>query len=330
MAAAPRTACGSTLAASTSPRSSAGSVAQRVVAHDPQRRSTRRRAAGGRPGRRRCPFARATSVIVVAARARTRAAGRASTRPARTRACPSRPASRRSTSPTTLSAAVRAPSKNDLVELRCAGDLHDRPDLDAGLVHRHEQVREARCLGASRSVRHSTKHHCAQCASDVHTFWPVITHSSPSSSARVCTLARSEPAFGLGVALAPDLVAARGCRAGTARFCSSVPKCDDRRAEQALADDADAARAAGARVLLVEDHLLEQATRRGRRTRFGQPTADPAVARRARCSHAQPLLEELVLVARTAAARARRRTRPSSRSVEPGPRPRRGRPRPRR
>ena len=54
-----------------------------------------------------------------------------------------------------------------------------------------------RCLGcASRSVRQSTKHQSAQCASDVHTFWPSMTHSSPSSSARVWTLARSEPAFG--------------------------------------------------------------------------------------------------------------------------------------
>ena len=30
----------------------------------------------------------------------------------------------------------------------------------------------------------------------VQTFWPLITHSSPSSSARVVTFDRSEPAFG--------------------------------------------------------------------------------------------------------------------------------------
>ena len=52
------------------------------------------------------------------------------------------------------------------------------------------------CFGTSGFVRASTKIHCAQCASDVHTFWPVITHSSPSSTARVFTLARSEPASG--------------------------------------------------------------------------------------------------------------------------------------
>ena len=53
------------------------------------------------------------------------------------------------------------------------------------------------CLGASRLVRASTKHQSAQWASDVHTFWPLIDHSSPStSSARVWTLARSDPASG--------------------------------------------------------------------------------------------------------------------------------------
>ena len=31
---------------------------------------------------------------------------------------------------------------------------------------------------------------------EVHTFWPLITHSSPSRSARVCSPARSEPAPG--------------------------------------------------------------------------------------------------------------------------------------
>jgi hypothetical protein len=54
-----------------------------------------------------------------------------------------------------------------------------------------------RCLGeASRSVRASTNTQSDQCASEVHTFWPVISQSSPSGSARVATLARSDPALG--------------------------------------------------------------------------------------------------------------------------------------
>ena len=46
-----------------------------------------------------------------------------------------------------------------LVELAAAGDLDDRADLDAGLVHRHEQ--EAAGPGGARepgSVRATTKH----------------------------------------------------------------------------------------------------------------------------------------------------------------------------
>ncbi|SKS95057.1 Uncharacterised protein [Mycobacteroides abscessus subsp. abscessus] len=45
-------------------------------------------------------------------------------------------------------------------------------------------------------MRATTKHHCDCRASEVHTFWPLITHASPSSTAEVDTLARSEPAPG--------------------------------------------------------------------------------------------------------------------------------------
>ncbi len=46
------------------------------------------------------------------------------------------------------------------------------------------------------SVRATTKHQCETWASEVQTFWPLMTHSSPSSTALVLTLARSEPASG--------------------------------------------------------------------------------------------------------------------------------------
>ena len=49
------------------------------------------------------------------------------------------------------------------------------------------------CLGASGSVRVSTKIQLAVSAADVQIFCPLITHSSPSSTARVPRLARSEP-----------------------------------------------------------------------------------------------------------------------------------------
>jgi hypothetical protein len=52
------------------------------------------------------------------------------------------------------------------------------------------------CRGTDESVRHSASPIWLCWASDVHTFWPLSTHSSPSRSARMATLARSEPAAG--------------------------------------------------------------------------------------------------------------------------------------
>ena len=52
------------------------------------------------------------------------------------------------------------------------------------------------CLGRSGSVRAMISPMSLYWAPDVHTFWPVITHSSPSRSALVCRLARSLPAPG--------------------------------------------------------------------------------------------------------------------------------------
>jgi hypothetical protein len=52
------------------------------------------------------------------------------------------------------------------------------------------------CFGADGFVRARTKIQLAVWADDVQIFWPLMTHSSPSSSARVPRLARSEPASG--------------------------------------------------------------------------------------------------------------------------------------
>ena len=51
------------------------------------------------------------------------------------------------------------------------------------------------CLGWSGSVRQMISP-MSEYAPDVQTFWPVISHSSPSRSALVCRLARSDPAPG--------------------------------------------------------------------------------------------------------------------------------------
>ncbi len=79
------------------------------------------------------------------------------------------------------------------------------------------------CLGASGAVRQRTKHHAAVWARLVQIFCPVTTQASPSSTARVCTLARSEPALGSEYpwhhSSSPARMAGR-----KRRFCASVPK----------------------------------------------------------------------------------------------------------
>ena len=62
-------------------------------------------------------------------------------------------------------------------------------------------------LGHVGSVRASRIPHSARWAADVHTFWPVTTHSSPSRTARVAIAGQVGPGLGLGEELAPHLVA---------------------------------------------------------------------------------------------------------------------------
>ena len=78
------------------------------------------------------------------------------------------------------------------------------------------------CFGASGSVRTKVKMMSASWAPDVHTFWPLTTNSSPSSTARVRSPARSLPAFG---SLIPSAAVISARRIGTAQrcFCSGVP-----------------------------------------------------------------------------------------------------------
>ena len=84
-----------------------------------------------------------------------------------------------------------------LVELGLAGDLAQRPHLDAGRVHVEHEVGQALVLRQLRD--RCARRACprsARCASVFHTFCPLTTHSSPSRTARVARPARSEPAPG--------------------------------------------------------------------------------------------------------------------------------------
>ena len=78
------------------------------------------------------------------------------------------------------------------------------------------------CFGASGSVRTKQRHQSAWWAPEVHTFWPLTTKSSPSSTARVDSPARSLPAPG---SLMPrhQAISARSVGRAQRSFCSSVP-----------------------------------------------------------------------------------------------------------
>ena len=73
--------------------------------------------------------------------------------------------------------------------------------------------------GAAGSVRHSSRPTSAMCASDVHTFWPLTTQSSPSGTARVDSPARSDPAP--GSLKSSQATRSPRKRAGTTRVTSS-------------------------------------------------------------------------------------------------------------
>ncbi len=149
--------------------------------------------------------------------------------------------------------------EEDLVEQRVAGHVADRPDLDARLVHRHQQEGDARCLGASKSVRASRKMWSARWPADVQVFWPLITHSSPSSTAEVRMPGEVGTGVRLGVALAPALLAGQDPRQVVRLLLLGA------QVDQGVAEHADAERVvlaalrrAGEGELLGQHHLLDQ------------------------------------------------------------------------
>ena len=83
-----------------------------------------------------------------------------------------------------------------LVELAAAGDLHDLTSLDAGLVHRHEQEAQAAVPLRARFGPGDDEAPVAHVGERRPHLLPVDHPLSPSSTARVATLARSLPASG--------------------------------------------------------------------------------------------------------------------------------------
>ncbi len=78
------------------------------------------------------------------------------------------------------------------------------------------------CLRASGSVRIATQLCEAVCAPVFQIFWPLMTHSSPSSSACVLSAARSVPAAGSEYATA-NSISPRRMGGSQKAFCSCVP-----------------------------------------------------------------------------------------------------------
>ena len=113
------------------------------------------------------------------------------------------------------------------------------------------------CLGASGSVRASRMPHSARWAADVHTFCPVTTHSSPSRSARVVMLARSEPASG-SLNSWHHTSSPRSMGARYRSFCASVPWTSSVGPTMPIAIGEDAVGHAEARLLLVEDRRFDR------------------------------------------------------------------------
>ena len=100
------------------------------------------------------------------------------------------------TSPTTFSFAVRTSVKktslNSWVWAMLTMGRMSMPGWSMGASRNVIPL----CLICSGAVRHRMKIQLAVWASEVQIFWPLITHSSPSSTARVPSEARSEPELG--------------------------------------------------------------------------------------------------------------------------------------
>src|SRR5581483_11324619 len=127
-----------------------------------------------------------------------------------------------STSPTTLPAAVLAPAKNTSQNSSPPARLRMVRTSTPGWWRGTSSIEIPRWRGASRLVWHSTYSQSARCPKVVQTFCPSMTHSSPSSSARVVSEARSEPAPG---SLKPcPHISSHAVMAGRNRcFCAGVP-----------------------------------------------------------------------------------------------------------
>ncbi len=141
------------------------------------------------------PWARASSVISVSSRSNAICWPRVST-PRSNASVPIATAQPLPGSPTHSEAGVRAPSKNTSLNSAVPVIWRIGRISMPGWSIATSRYDNPWWRWEPTSVRATTKHQSDHCASDVQTFWPSMTHSSPSRRARVETFARSEPALG--------------------------------------------------------------------------------------------------------------------------------------
>ena len=196
--------------------------------------------------------------------------------------------------------------EEELAELALAGELAGRHDGEAGRRQRQQQAARGPCASApARRCAPAAGTTCARWARLDHTFWPVITHSSPSRSALVRSEARSEPA--LGSEKPSDHISSADRMPGRKRRCCAArADADQRRADDAEADVVEDARRVDPRQLLGVDHLLARAG------------AAPAVlARPLRRQPAAVVAAGAARRGRTRSARAPRAARRADRRASP-------------
>ena len=157
------------------------------------------------------------------------------------------------------------------------------------------------CLGLSGSVRTRQKIMSACAAVEVQIFWPLMTKSSPSSIARVVSEARSDARAGLGIALAPDHLAAQG-RADPALLLLLGAEFEQRRHQHGDALVRHAHRQAGGDEFLRDDARFQDVRRR-RRSRH---IASGSCARHSRARSAAAARRGILRRSRDRAVRARR------------------------
>ena len=127
------------------------------------------------------------------------------------------------------------------------------------------------CFGASGSVRTKHRHQSAWCAPEVHTFWPFTTKSSPSSTARVDRDSRGRCRRRGSLIPRHHEISARSVGTQEPLLLLGRPVVLDRRGDDAEPLRVEAARDLALRHLLEVDHLLDRASRCGRRARAASP-----------------------------------------------------------